>query len=121
VLGRLQKEQSLAFSKRASRPSRSRQTRERSQLFVRRCHPPTPLRKHLQEKRLSAKPAFLLKPALNAGEAARGSRRRLRGSWFSLQPGSSRALVCLAGILHRPGCCWWDQSSLTGSLCPFTA
>lgn len=66
-------------------PGRSTQTRERSLLSARRCHPPTLLGKHLQEKCLSAKAAALLKPALSTAQAARGGRRRLRGSQSSLQ------------------------------------
>lgn len=79
---------SASISEHASRPGRSRQTRERSPVSARRCHPPTPLEKHLQEKCLSAKPAALLKAAMNTAQAAGGGRRRLWGSRWSYTPAS---------------------------------
>lgn len=100
-------------------PSQSRQTRERSPLFARLYHPPTPLGKHLQEKCLSARPEDLLKPGMNTQEADGGGRRRMQGSHWSPSThrtylslrGSTRAVVC---PISDPGdvrdlCVWVEE------------
>lgn len=107
---------SASASEPASGPGRSRQTRERSPLFARRCHPPTLLGKHLQEKCLSAKAAALLKPAMSAAGAAGGGCGALTARWSSTPaspaPAQTRARLpepAGQGSAHRGFCrdhCW---------------
>lgn len=101
-------------------PGQSRQTRERSLLFVRRCHPPALLGKDLQEKSFSAKTSSFIKTSSEcrgssqrqqAGAAGlsvltvtlQSGARPLHRGRGSLQQGPWPQLRCWTRAEHEPG------------------